>query len=59
MDKYIAFTSYEAYYLFNDQEWISLLRNKGVDLDRSIRYNVIKGYGVFIHYDDTFIGGGI
>lgn len=50
--------SRDSYNLFDDQEWTYLLRSRGVDLTRAIRYRVAK-YGVSIFYDDTFIGEGI
>lgn len=56
--KPICVVSREAYDLFDDQEWASLLRGRGVDLVRPIRYRVSL-FGCSVYYDDTFIGEGI
>jgi hypothetical protein len=56
--KSVCTVSNEAYTLFNDQEWIGLLKRNGVDLTRSICYYE-SIFGISVFYDDTFIGEGI
>lgn len=53
-----ATTSVEAYELFEDLEWMDLLRRRGVDLTRPLRYSV-TWMAVFVYYDDGFIGANI
>ena len=55
---HVGFFSYEAYELFSDEAWMNLLRGRGIDITRPLRYSVTL-LGVFVYYDDTFIGGEI
>jgi len=60
LTNYCARVSYASYVLFNEIEWINLLRINNVDLDRHIRYSTNKySEYVYIFYDDTFIGENI
>lgn len=44
--------SKEAYELFDDREWASLLRRRGFDLTKTITYHV-SAYGVLIKQWET------
>jgi hypothetical protein len=60
-DKPICYVSSGAYEVFDDEAFMNLLRQRGVDLRRPIRFG--KQYPglewVAVYYDDTFIGAGI
>ena len=47
----VATTSIEAYRLFSDSQWAELLRSRGVDLRRRVRYEV-GDFRVAIYYHD-------
>lgn len=55
---FVCCTSLEAYELFDEREWADLLRRKGVDPTRPIRYSA-NFVGCCVYYDDTFLGEGI
>lgn len=58
MKLHVAWVSKDAAALFTDAQLNELMRSRGVDLSRPIRF--VSGLDRwYIHYDDTFLGEGI